>query len=76
VGGACPLGGLVHRAGAAQGNPGPEAIGGSQRAGRPTGVLPPLSQYRQYRHNRDDSILSINPDLLVAGTIDGWHLTD
>jgi hypothetical protein len=48
-GGARPLGGLVHRAGAASRRPEADSIGGSNRPRPLISVLPLLSQPRQYR---------------------------
>ena len=46
-GGARPLGGLEHRAGATFGQPKPNRPGARNGAGRPAIVLPLTSQYRQ-----------------------------
>lgn len=48
-GGARPLGGLEHRAGAASGQPEPNRSGARHGAGYPATVLPLTPQYRQYR---------------------------
>ena len=48
-GGARPLGGLEHRAGAAPGQPEPNRSGARHGAGHPATVLPLTPQYRQYR---------------------------